>query len=130
MFFVLEDDVSNLEVFASILGFAGHNVLKACTGQESMEAARRQHWAVDLLVSDLRLKGSELSGTDVAIALEHRVEHLPILFVSGWALADWNDRDRRNLQLLQLLPSSQVRVLEKPFFPVVFQGAVNKLLVS
>src|SRR5689334_5793605 len=107
---VLEDDLANLEVFAAILWANGFNVIEAKTSREALDAVEREHLPVDLLVSDVSLKGDAPSGTDVAAAISDNRKNLPILFVTGTAVEEWNEHDRQNLRLL---PPACVKVLGK-----------------
>ena len=121
---VLEDDRSNLEIFTTILCSSGYSVLEATTSQEAFDAAQRQP-KIDLFVSDVGLKGENVSGTAVAVALAQSCDSLPVVFVTGTPLSSWIESDRQNLRLLL---SAGVEVLEKPFMPRVFERAVERLL--
>ena len=123
---VLEDDRSNLQIFTAILWSNGYGVLEATTSQEAFDAAKRQP-NIDLFVSDVGLKGENVSGTEVAVALAQSRDNLPVVFVSGTPLSSWIERDRRNLRLLL---SAGVEVLEKPFMLRVFEKAVERLLTN
>jgi CheY-like chemotaxis protein len=121
---VLEDDLSDLQIFTSILRSKGYDVLKAMTARAAFDAAKRQP-KIDLFVCDVGLKGDNLSGTEVAVGLARKRQNLPVVFVSGTPLSYWSDPDRRNMRLLL---SAGVEVLEKPFLLRVFEDAVDRLL--
>lgn len=123
---VLEDDPSNLEIFTTILWSNGYTVLEASTSEEAFDAATRQP-VIDLFVSDVSLKGENVSGTEVAVALAQKRDSLPVVFVTGTPLSSWMERDRRNLRRLL---SAGVEVLEKPFMPRIFEMAVKRLLTN
>jgi CheY-like chemotaxis protein len=122
---VLEDDPANLHIFAAILWSKGYKVLEAGGSPDAVDAAERQEPQVDLLVCDVGLKGDELSGTDVAVALSQGQGDLPVLFVSGNPVAQWNAHYRENLKVLD---RQCVGVLEKPFLPADLESAVERLL--
>jgi CheY-like chemotaxis protein len=123
---VLENDLSNLQIFTAILRSKGYDVLKAMTARAAFDAAKRQP-KIDLFVCDVGLKGDNLSGTEVAVGLARKHENLPVVFVSGTPLSYWSDPDRRNMRLLL---SAGVEVLEKPFLLRVFEDAVDRLLTN
>jgi CheY-like chemotaxis protein len=122
---VLEDDAANLQIFAALLWSKGHVVVEASTAREALDAARRED-RLDLLVSDVGLKGDQMSGTEVAAALRGSYGNLPILFVTGTPLDFWEKADRQILLVLQ--SKSRVGILEKPFMPAAFESSVETLL--
>jgi hypothetical protein len=67
-----------------------------------------------------------MSGTEVAAAVLHRHENLPILFVTGTPLDLWDRLDRQNLRMLR--STNRVAILEKPFAASAFQSAVAGML--
>jgi CheY-like chemotaxis protein len=122
---VLEDDATNLQAFAALLWSKGHSVVEASTAREALDAAGRSD-RLDLLVSDVALKGDDMSGTEVATALLNIHGKLPILFVTGTPLEFWDEPDRQNLR--DVLFKASVAILEKPFMPSAFQTVVESLL--
>jgi CheY-like chemotaxis protein len=125
MILVLEDDPANLQVFTALLWAKGEYVLEASTAREALDAARR-NGELNLLVSDVALKGDEMSGAEVATILLDSQEKLPIVFVTGTPLDLWDEPDRRKLNALRL--RTDVAVLEKPFMPSAFESAVATML--
>src|SRR3954452_3961782 len=122
---VLEDDPANLKVFAALLWSKGYYVLEASTAREALDAARR-NGRPDLLVSDVALKGDEMSGAEVATILLDKQGKLPIMFVTGTPLDLWDDPDRRKLNALR--SKTAVAVLEKPFMPSAFESVIRNLM--
>ena len=120
---VLDDDASNLQVFAAILWSNGYNVLEASTAQEAFGAAQRTQ-PIDLVVTDVGLRG-DVSGTEVAAELARNHDGLPVVFVTGTPFDLWDETDRQNFQGLR---SSAVAILEKPFSPTAFAATVEQLL--
>jgi CheY-like chemotaxis protein len=106
---VLDDHPANLHGIADVLRSEDYSVLEAATGLQAIETGR-QCWKLSLLVSDIELP--DLSGTEVALALYQFYPHLPILFMSGNAIADWRSQDRTNLRRFT---ADLVDFLEKPF---------------
>jgi FixJ family two-component response regulator len=76
-----------------------------------------------LLLSDVDL--ADVSGTEVALALHRLDPHLPILFMSGNAIADWSRQDRTNLKRLD---TDRVDFLEKPFSASELKMRVGRLI--
>ena len=122
---VLEDDPANLQAFAALLWSKGRDVIEASTSREALDAARRKG-RLDLLVSDVALKGDQMSGTEVAVDLLDGYGNLPIVFVTGTPMDQWEQSDRENLRALRL--RSRVAILEKPFMPSAFESTVERLL--
>jgi two-component system cell cycle sensor histidine kinase/response regulator CckA len=106
---ILDDHPAMLHGIAEVLRSEDYSVLEAATGLQAIEIGR-QCWRLSLLVSDIEVP--DLSGTEVALALCGLYPHLPILFMSGNAIADWSSQDRTNLQ--RFIPDL-VGFLEKPF---------------
>ena len=120
---ILDDDRSNLDVLAAILRSRNFHVTEASTGTEALAAGKHEP-RIDLLVADVGLKGDDLSGTDVAVALNRDRAGLAIIFVTGTALDYWEEHDKANLRLLS---TSAFEVLEKPFLPSALDDAVRRL---
>jgi CheY-like chemotaxis protein len=106
---VLDDHPATLQGIADVLRSEDYSVLEAATGLQAIEIGRRC-WRLSLLVSDIELP--DLSGTEVALALHELYPNLPILFMSGNAIADWRSQDRTNLRRFT---ANLVDFLEKPF---------------
>jgi DNA-binding response OmpR family regulator len=111
---ILDDHPATLHGIAGVLRSEHYSVMEASTGLQAIEIGRQ--CGLSLLVTDIEL--SDLSGTEVALALYGLYSYLPILFMSGNAMADW--RSRINLKRL---PADRVDFLEKPF-------SVSELLMS
>jgi CheY-like chemotaxis protein len=122
---VVEDDIANLQVFTALLWSKGHHVIEAATVREALGAARRKD-RLDLLVSDVALKGDQMSGTELAKALLDSHGNVPVVFVTGTPPDLWDERDRENLRALR--SKSRVAVLEKPFLPAALESTVESLL--
>jgi CheY-like chemotaxis protein len=114
---ILDDHPATLHGIAVVLRSQGYSVMEASTGLQAIEIGRRCV-RLTVLVSDIELP--DLSGTEVALALYGLYPHLPILFMSGNAIADWRSQDKTNLKRL---PADRVDFLEKPF-------SVSELLMS
>src|SRR5689334_24392039 len=89
---VLEDDLSNLQVYTAILSSKGYHVLEASTAEEAIQAARRHAYPIHLVVADIGLRGAT-SGTDAALQLAVLHRSVPVLFVTGLPVCDWPEPD-------------------------------------
>ena len=121
---VLEDDLTNLQVFGAVLGLTGYRVLEAKSGLAAIETYKHYDGPVDLFVSDVAVP--EMTGTEVALELVRLQPALPVLFVCGTPWYAWDQKDVDNFK--QLSPA-HVEVLEKPFRPVDFLDKVSEMVL-
>jgi CheY-like chemotaxis protein len=80
---VVDDDVHVMKAEAQLLTLAGHQVLKARTGQEGLEVLKREPMP-DCIVLDVEMP--VMSGPEMAYAMllhDAGQELIPILLVSG-----------------------------------------------
>ena len=120
---VLEDDLSNLQIFSALLWSEGYKVLEASSGDEAIETGKCQHDKVDLLVSDVSVP--KRSGTEVALELITSHPAMVILFVSDTPIYGWTPSDMNNFRQL---PPDHVDVLEKPFGATAFLNKIRQLI--
>lgn len=102
---VIEDDAQLRPVLARMLRLAGYQVTEVGDGAAGVAA-----WGdggIDLLLTDLHLGG--MDGIEVILQLRARAPTLPILVMSGSAVA----ADAARLREVQLRDG--VTILEKPF---------------
>jgi CheY-like chemotaxis protein len=119
---VIDDDTSNSEAIAHVLGYNGYDVL---TTVDPAEAARYcRDFNLDVVLADIILR-SHQSGTDIATSLRQACPDIPVLFVSGTPLEGWSRKDFANLEAL--LPG-RVAFLMKPFTAKALVEAVAKLI--
>jgi CheY-like chemotaxis protein len=104
---ILEDDLSNRQIFSALLRSEGYKVLEASSGDEAIETGKRHYDKIDLLVSDVSVP--ERSGTEVALELITSHPAMVILFVSGTPIYGWNRSDLNNFRQL---PPDHVDVLK------------------
>ena len=119
---VLDDDPAILDGVADVLRSEDYCVLATCTGLNAIQLGS-QSGQFSVLVSDVDLP--DVSGTEVALALHGLDPHLPILFMSGRAIADWSRQDRGNLKRLG---TDLVDFLEKPFSASELKMRVRNLI--
>jgi CheY-like chemotaxis protein len=119
---IVEDDISNMQVFSLLLSSWTYNVLEATTGQEAIDSCSRYHGQLHLLLTDLTLP--DLSGTDVALKVLQFHRETVILFVSGTPLENWTESD---LLKLRTLTPGAADFLEKPFLASSLQSKIESL---
>jgi CheY-like chemotaxis protein len=122
---IIEDDLSNMQIFCGLLSAQGYNVREATTGREALDAGTRCCGLIDLLLCDLTLP--DMSGTNVALELVKSHPEAAILFISGTPRESWNNSDIHNFSNL---PPGSADFLEKPFLPSALERKVEGLLNS
>ena len=87
---VVDDDVHVLLALRKRLNKANFDVLTASKGSDALELARGT--TIDAITLDVAMPG-DLDGLDVASALrlDPRTAHIPIIFVTGTADADFKE---------------------------------------
>jgi len=98
---LLEDHLDSLEMYSLLLRHAGYDVQEAATAAAAVKVLRRLR--PDALVMDISL--SDVDGVDFCRRLRHdaRLESLPIIGVTGWAVGEARSRlnDAPFTELLQ-----------------------------
>ena len=105
---ILDDDPAILKCMGDILRYEHYFVLETSTGLEALEVGKRR--PISLLVTDIELPDG--SGIDVALKLVELYRDLPVLVISGNAMAWWA---RKDLSSFNRFPPTNVGFLEKPF---------------
>jgi len=116
---VIEDNATNLQLMAYLLSAFGYKVLTATTGEEGLEAARRE--SPDLIVCDVQLPG--LDGYEVARRLKRHSALRTMPLVAVTALAMVGDREK-------VLAAGFDGYLGKPIVPQTFVRDVTAFLGS
>ncbi len=119
---IVDDDPIILDGVADVLRCEEYCILATSTGLQAIQVAS-QSGHFSLLLSDIGLQ--DISGTEVALALHGLDPHLPVLFMSGYAIADWSRQDRSNFKRLG---TDLVDFLEKPFSALELKMRVQKLI--
>jgi DNA-binding response OmpR family regulator len=114
---LVEDDEQVRALLERVLRGRGYSVLRARDGREALGAVAQEGAAIDLLVTDLRMRpmgGFELA--DRVRALHPRVR---VLYISG-------QPDHASLRLRAVPPGAML--LPKPFRPAELVASVRQLL--
>jgi two-component system, NtrC family, response regulator AtoC len=117
---LIEDDAQLRPVLARILRLDGYEVTEAAGGLSGLAAWREG--GADVVMTDLHL--GDMDGIDVLLQLRTQAPALPIVVMSGSAVA----ADSVRLQEAQLL--ANVKVLEKPFSLNVLTTVVRSALAT
>jgi signal transduction histidine kinase len=108
---VVDDNDAVRNFVVRLLEHAGHRVLQTHDGNEALKLAATEPHDIDLLITDLSMPG--LSGQDLAL----RLDHLPVLFMSGHP---------KHLHL----DDHRTAFIQKPFSAADLASAVDQLLTQ
>jgi len=114
---IIEDNATNLELMAYLLGGFGHTVLSAGDGLEGLEKARQQK--PDVIICDVQLP--KMDGYEVVRSLRKDPECCQIPTVAVTALAMVGDRERA-------LQAGFDGYLAKPIDPKTFVTQIEAFL--
>jgi len=114
---VVDDFADNREMFAEFLALSGFSVAEASTGREALD--RAFELIPDVILMDLSLP--ELDGWEATRRLKHdeRTRHIPIVALTGHALAD-HSREARE--------AGCDSFLAKPCLPEVLVLEIQRVL--
>jgi two-component system cell cycle sensor histidine kinase/response regulator CckA len=112
-----EDDEAVRGIAVRALSRAGYEVLAADSGPMALELARSHPGAIDLLVTDVVMRG--MSGRQLAQELHELRPETPALFVSGYT---------ENAIVHHGVLDPEMAFLPKPFTPTALVRKVRELL--
>lgn len=113
---LVEDHLTLLELLKQILERAGFTVLSAANAKDARALEAGYPGAIDLLLSDVRMRG--MSGPDLAVALKERRPQMRVVLMSGYPGG----------ALLAL--NYGWRYLQKPFKPSLLVHTVREVLLG
>jgi two-component system cell cycle sensor histidine kinase/response regulator CckA len=117
---VVEDEPSLREMLQAILMRTGYAVLAAGSGEEAEEIVARPEIRIDLIVTDVMLRGED-DGDALIARLQTLRPGLRALFMSGHTLEGLAERG------IRIPPDA---FLEKPFTPALLAARVSSLLAA
>jgi two-component system cell cycle sensor histidine kinase/response regulator CckA len=117
---VVEDEPSLREMLQAILMRSGYTVLAAGSGEEAEELVARGDPRIDLVVTDVMLRGED-DGDALVERLQGMQPGLRALFMSGHTLEGLADRG------IHIPPDA---FIEKPFTPASLSARVAALLAA
>jgi len=113
---IVDDDEEVRRFMSRILERNGYRIAEAASGEQALRVVEEFEGTFDLLVSDVVM--GEMSGRDLATALQSKRPDLPVLLVSGTA----------NRSILAELNPDGCDFLAKPFKPSDLVDRVHDLL--
>ena len=112
---IVDDNPNNLRVLDVMLADMGHNLVRARSGKEALEALLEREFAVILL--DIQMSGIDGFETAVLIRERERSRKTPILFVTTIFATD--------RQTFKKYSMDAVDYLFKPFVPEVLRAKIS-----
>ena len=116
---IIEDDAPSLELAGYLLEAAGHQVRTACSGDEGLDMALREH--PDVVLCDLHLP--DLDGMGIASRLARVTGEGPPLLIALTAMTMQGDRERA-------LQNGFQGYMTKPIVPESFSREVELLCAA
>jgi DNA-binding NtrC family response regulator len=105
------------QLVCTVLEEAGYLTLSAETPSKALELVRRQHEAIDLLVTDVVMPG--MHGPALAEILRPLVPGMRVLYISGYSENDFSD---------QGVIDPNLDLLKKPFTQEVLIRKIREVL--
>jgi two-component system cell cycle sensor histidine kinase/response regulator CckA len=96
----VEDEDAVRGVAAKLLRARGYEVIEAASGEEALELAEEHAGTIDLMISDVVMPG--MQGTDLLKQARPYLGHAPVMFISGYAEAEFSQllEGERNVSFL------------------------------
>lgn len=79
---VIDDEASNVNAFAIVLGHAGYTVFRATTGEDGLGILEREK--IDLVLLDILMPGLDGFETLSRIRVHKKTKDLPVIFLTGF----------------------------------------------
>ena len=114
---VVEDNEKNMYLIAFILEKAGHHVLRAVTGEEGVDKAKRER--PELILMDIQLPGIDGFEATQQIRASTTAGRIPIVAITSFAMT--GDRER-------LLAAGCNGYIEKPIDPDTIMAQIAEFL--
>ena len=115
---LVDDRPENLIALEAILEDLGHNMVRACSGDEALRQLLQQEFAVILL--DVRMAGLDGFETARMIRKRQKVRDVPIIFITA---------EHRNMeQISQAYALNAIDYIIKPFDREILRTKVNVLV--
>ena len=96
----VEDETRVRDIAARLLRARGYEVIEAEDGEQALALAEANAGAIDLMISDVIMPG--MDGPDLLRAARPHLGEIPVLFISGYAEAEFSDllEGERNVTFL------------------------------
>jgi CheY-like chemotaxis protein len=116
---VVEDDDMVRPITVAMLERLGYRTMAAADGEAALKIARSHAGPIDLLLSDVVMRG--MNGPQLAEAFRHERPDVPVLFVTGYT----HDSDT-----LEMLTAGGMPFLAKPFSLDALSQAVRRAVAK
>ena len=116
---VVEDYQDAREMYAAYLQFSGFRVVEAVNGLEAVEKTREL--LPDIILMDLALPKMDGWEATEVLKADERTRHIPIVALTGHALADHADRARK---------AGCDAFVTKPCLPDALVAEIQKMLAA
>ena len=113
---VVEDEEALAEMVCAVLENSGHKVLHAPSGEEALRLTRSYKGPIDLMLSDIILKGN-MDGLELARRFAKLRPETSLLFMSGYSDA-----------LNRAGADTTTKLLEKPFTNAELRTRIQEML--
>jgi CheY-like chemotaxis protein len=114
---IIDDEILVARLLADAVSSQGHEVTVATDGEEGLALLRRIR--PDALFLDVKL--GELSGIEILRQIRRSDTQLPVILITGNALADQLDEARR---------LGVTEIVEKPFLLTQLDGALERSIAT
>lgn len=118
---LVEDNLSNLELFRDLLEFKGHEVIEAKTGKEVISIAKEKAQEIDLILMDIQLP--ELDGLAATKILreDEKTAEIPVIALTAHAM----NGDKENI-----LEAGCNGYISKPIDTRTFVSEIENICIS
>jgi two-component system cell cycle sensor histidine kinase/response regulator CckA len=116
---LLVDDEQMVRAYVrNILKSDGFDIVEAADGVEALAIIQQLDGAINLLLTDVRMP--RMDGIELAHKVSDTYPHIPVLFISGYALDIEVEKNRH--------PKKACGFVSKPFRPQPLREAVRKCI--
>jgi len=112
---VIDDELQVRSTLAEMLEEQGHSVTQAPGGREGLSFLESNRELVDVVVSDLGMP--DMTGWDVAAAIQERWPGLPVGLITGWGETEITREERSRVNF----------VINKPFDKAVLGATMSNI---
>ena len=112
---VIDDELQVRSTLAEMLEEQGHSVTQAPGGREGLSYLESNPELVDVVISDLGMP--DMTGWDVAAAIQARWPHLPVGLITGWGETEITREERSRVNF----------VINKPFDKAVLGATMSDI---
>ena len=112
---MIDDELQVRSTLAEMLEEQGHSVTQAPGGREGLSFLESNRELVDVVISDLGMP--DMTGWDVAAAIQERWPGLPVGLITGWGETEITREERSRVNF----------VINKPFDKAVLGATMSDI---